>query len=401
MARAAGAPLREREASQRPTFLELFFDLVFVLVFGQLSRALFADLTWSGALQALVLLVAMLRVWFGTTWVTNRLDAHLPAVRLLVSATVLGMLLMAAASPNAFGIYGLVFATVRVAVHLGRAAILVVALHGHDLQRIAWQSAVWAGLSSVPWIAGAYTHGAGRILLWLLANLIDYVSYAIDFRLPGAHRLPAWEPPASPEHLAERYQQFIIVALGELILVSGLVLTNHRFTPARVAALVLSTAGIGLLFRIYIHRAGQLQSAAFASRSHIARRWVPYIHIVMIAGIVVVAVADALVITSPGSWMDWAAAFVILGGPALFLIGRGGFEYLVFNRVSWTRPVGVLALVALTPAALHMSRLPATAISVAVLTGVALADTARARTHPGEISRPQAGHPGRSSATEP
>lgn len=386
--------LREPGVPQRATFLELFFDLALVFALFQVSRILVQHLQWSDALRALVLLVALWRIWFITTWVTDRLDQQWWALQLLVIITLLGTVVLAAALPQAFGKYGLIFAGVNVAIRVGQYLFLALAFRGRELRRIALGSLVWSGVSAPPWIAGALTHGTARGALWALAAAVDYASLTLNFRIPRAGRAAIWEPPVAAEHLAERYRQVFIIALGELILVSGLALSDSGFAHDVSAAFVASMATTALLWRIYIYRAGNVLSAAFAVGrvSNRISRWVGHVHLAMIAGIVVTAAGDELVIAHPSGDTALASVIVILGGPALFLAARGGLEYTVFARVSWTRPIGVLVLAALTPVTLRVPPLLAATAAMAVLAGVAIVDAARTRRHP-ELLSPRAGEP--------
>jgi low temperature requirement protein LtrA len=387
----AAVRLRRPEAPQRATFLELFFDLAFVFALFQLSHELLQHLDWSGALQVLIVFLAVWRVWGITTWITDRLDPQQQRLQLLVIVSLLGIVVLAAALPQAFGKYGLIFAGVYVALHLGRYLALVLALRGHELQRVTVRAVFWAGVSAVPWIAGALVHPAAREGLWGLAVVVDYAVFALNFPIPGRARVSsAWEPPVAAEHYAERYQQVFIIALGELILISGLGLSAGGFAPARTLAFVVSILGTALLWRIYIYRSGELLSAAFAASPLSARlgRFTVYVHLAMVFSIVVTAVGDQLVITHPSGPTQLAWAMVILGGPALFLVARAGFEYTVFTRVSWYRPVGVLVLAALTPLMHLASALPTLVVAVAVLAGVAAVDADRARRHAPEQPSP-------------
>jgi len=386
----AGELLRRPGEPQRATFLELFFDLAFVFALTQLSGALIQNLAWSGAFQALVLLLAMWRVWFGTAWVTDKLDPQRPAIQVLVISMMAGSVVIAAALPGAFSEQGLVFAGAYVAVNIGRNLFLVIALRGHELQRAPGQPLFWFGVSAVPWIAGALAHGTTRGVLWTLAVAVDYTGYALRYPLPGLGRTLMSELPNVAEHLAERYRQFFIIALGELILVTGLALRGTGFAADRTAAFVVSIAITVLFWRIYIYRAGQLSAAAIAAAPDPARLALStsYAHLVMVAGVVVTAVGDKLVIAYPFGRTKPAWVAVILGGPALFLAGRAGFEYAVFARVSRDRPIGVLVLAVLAPAMLFVPPLLAALAATAVLAGIAIADAARARGRPPEPPSP-------------
>ena len=387
-------PRRPPGAPERATFLELLFDLAFVVALFQLSHTLIQHLSWSGALQSLVLLMAVWRIWLITTWITNRLDPQQVAIRRLVVATLTGSLVLAAALPQAFGRYGLIFASVYVAMHIGRHLFLTAVLRG-KLQRVAMASLVWAGVSAVPWIAGGLAHGTLRVALWAFAVGLDYAVHAVDFPIPGAGRQVDWEPPVAADHLAERYRQVFIIALGEVILVIGLALSDSGFAPNHLAAFVVTIVAIVAAQHIYISRAGEVLSAAIAAAPVSTRlgRWAGYVHLVMVAGIFVGAVGAELVIAHPSGRTAPASAIVILGGSALYLAGRAGFEYAVFDRVSWDRPTGVLVLAAITPVALHVPPLLAITAGAVVLVAVAAADAARARKHPAELPSARARGP--------
>jgi low temperature requirement protein LtrA len=128
---------RARDGGEQPvTALELFFDLVFVFAVTQLSHRLLDHLTIGGALETLLLLVAVWRAWVDTTWVTNWFDPDRTPVRLMLVAVMLASLLMSVAIPEAFGGRGLMFALAYAAIQVGRTAFVLIALGGtHPLSR--------------------------------------------------------------------------------------------------------------------------------------------------------------------------------------------------------------------------------------------------------------------------
>jgi low temperature requirement protein LtrA len=389
----AAEVLRGPGDPQRATFLELFFDLAFVFALAQLSHELIDDLTWIGVLQTLVLLLAIWQIWFSTAATTDRLDPGRPAIQLLVIATLVGTLVVAAALPDAFGEAGLIFAGVYVGIQVGRSLFLVVALRGLELQRTTWRILFWFGVSAVPWIWGALVDGSARRALWTLAVAVEFTAGILRFPTPGLGRAPTSELPNVAEHLAERYRQFYIVALGELILATGPPLSGSGFTPYRTAAFAVSIATTVLLWRIYIYRAGELLSAAIAASPQPGRhaRSAANTHMVMVAGIVVTAVGAERLTAHPLGHTQPAWIAVIFGGPALFLAGRAIFEYEVFGRVSRNRPIGLLVLAALAPAMLLAPPLLVALVPTGVLAGIAVSDAARARGHPAEPPSPPGG----------
>jgi low temperature requirement protein LtrA len=385
--------VRRPEDPQQATFLELFFDLVFVLALAQLSRGLVRHLAWGGALQTLVLLLALVWVWGQTSGLTDRLDPRRAPIQLIVLWSMLGSLVLAAVAPEAFVRQGLVFAVAYVAIHLGRAVVIVLLRSGGDARRLFARQLFWFGLSAIPWVAGALTRDATRVALWALAVAVDYAAGTLRFPTLGLGRARPSEFALSGEHLAERYRQFYIVALGELILVTGLAFGGGGVDAGRVAALLASFATTVMLWRIYIYRAGELLAAAIAQARDPVRVGLAmvYAHLLMVAGVVVTAVGQEVVIAHPLGRARPAEIAVMLGGPALFLAGRALFEYGVFARVSWDRPVGLLLLAAAAPVMPHLPPLAAATSAATVLAGVAAVDAYRARGRPAEAPSPAGG----------
>ena len=185
--------VRQPGDPQRATFLELFFDLVFVLALFQLSRGLIQHLNWSGAFQTLVLLLALWWVWAHTAGITDIFDPQRPPIQLLVTATMLGALVLAAVAPEAFGRRGLVFAGAYVAIQLGRSVFVVLVRPSHEPRRLYLRQVVWFGVSAVPWIAGALTQTSVRAVLWTLAVVVDSTGTGLRFPTPGLGRASASE----------------------------------------------------------------------------------------------------------------------------------------------------------------------------------------------------------------
>src|SRR5215468_5669182 len=154
MTSAPGDLVRKLEDIARATFLELFFDVVFVFSLRALGELLLNKLTWSGAYQTLVLLLAIVFVWALTARVTSRLDPQRPPVQLLVIATMVGALVGSAALPEAFGKTGLIFAVTYLAIQIGRCLYLIILLRGQQEQRLVQRAAIWYAIIGVPWLIG-------------------------------------------------------------------------------------------------------------------------------------------------------------------------------------------------------------------------------------------------------
>jgi low temperature requirement protein LtrA len=391
--------LREGGGPQRATFLELFFDLVFVFALTRVSQRIIEDLTsqrrvvLTEAGQTILLFLALWLVWILAAWVTSRYNPDRPLIQLVIIAIMFGSMVMAVALPEAFGERASLFAGAYVAVQLGRPLLLMLALQGNtEQQRIPARIVCWAAVSAVPWLVGAvFPEGPERGALWTLAIAIDYAGFVLGWPTPGLGRSRILGWPIAGEHLVERYQQFVLIALGESILFTGLAAGDSGFGSESATAFVIAFATTVLLWRIYFYRAGYALRDAVAASPRPAGLSLSatYTHLVMVAGIIATAVGYELVIAHPVGHLDPAWLAVIFGGPALFLIGRARFEYDVFSRVSWSRMTGLLVLVAVTPVMVLVPPLAAAVAATLVLTGIAVSDTARGRGRPPEPPSPR------------
>ncbi|WP_328653357.1 low temperature requirement protein A [Micromonospora sp. NBC_00330] len=395
MSTRAAALLRKPGQPQRPSLLELFFDLVFIFALNRVSQRLVEELTEQRVVlieagESLLLLLAFIVLWFVTAWVTDLYDPQRPQLQVLVYTAMLGALVMAVAVPHAFGDRGLAFAGAYVAVHITRGLIIVPILRGHEAQRRAAGVFFWFTLSAVPWIAGAIVTDLARSLLWTLAIAIDGAALLLFYPAPWS-RPTQQQWPVLAEYMSERYRQFFIIALGELILTTGSAYSDTSFRHGgAAAAFAVSFITTVLLFRVYVFRAGQLLPQAIraaAEPAHLIREAF-LAHVLMVAGIVAVAVGYEIVIEHPFGHTHAAWILVVLGGPMLFLIGRALVEHAVFARVSRSRIVGALALAAASPFMIFLPPLAVAVTAVIVLAGIAASDAVHAKGKPPERPHP-------------
>ncbi|MEU7614490.1 low temperature requirement protein A [Micromonospora rifamycinica] len=381
------ALLRGGVSSPRATFLELFFDLVFVFALTRVSQRIIDDLDaahrvlLAEIVQTLLIFLAFWAVWTFTAWVTSRYEPERPAIQFVVVYSMLGCMVMAAATPRAFAERGLAFALGFVAVQVGRPLFLTLALRGHPRRLVTVRVAAWAAMSAVPWVLGALFTGSWRLACWSLAVVVDYAGLMFGWPVPrlGATRTSTWA--VLGEHLAERYQQFFLIALGENILVIGLAFSGHSFSGASAGAFLLSFVTTVLLWRIYFHRAGHLLIEAIRVARMPGRlgESVSWTHLVIVAGVLATAVGYELAIVHPYQRTALSWAVFLMGGPAVFLLARARFEYEIFGRVSRSRIIGVLALAVLVPVATRMATVAALAAAATVLAAITVADFRRAR----------------------
>ncbi|SCE78105.1 low temperature requirement protein A [Micromonospora chokoriensis] len=359
--------LRGRDSPLSASFLELFFDLAFVLALSQLAEHLLHDLTVAGALRTALLLTGIWWIWVPTTWFADWYDPESPAVRWLLVASALGALLVGVAIPQALDGRGLLFAGAYVSVHIARGLVTTFALRGHPRQNRTVRILCWFSVSAVPWLAGGLLPD-WRVPLWLLALVLDLTGPRLGWPTPLMGRTRQQELHLAGEHFAERYQQIMIIALGELVLVAGLSYAGTDLHLRQTAAFLLVFATAVLIGLLYVTPAGQRLGPAI-ERADPSRLGVVtgYVHLVMIAGLVVTAVGAELSIAHPSRTGDLTAVVVILGGPTLFLVGRILFSVAIHRRLSWPRVAALFVLAAAT----GLLRLPLLAVS-AVATVVVL-----------------------------
>lgn len=380
MSATSNGLLRARgTASERVTSLELFFDLVYVFAVTQLSHLLLEHLSVRGAFQTLLILMAVWWAWMYTTWATNWFDPNQPAVRLMLFGIMLGSLVMAAAIPQAFGERGLLFAAAYVAIQIGRSAFILLATrHETGLHRNFQRIVCWQLLSGVFWIAGGLADDGAREALWLVAVLVDLAGPISGFRTPRLGRSYTSDWNISGAHMAERCQLFLILSLGESILVTGATLSGLELTTPVVTAFVVTFIGSVTFWWIYFNRSAEWAAETIAASDdpgRLGRNAYTYFHVPMVAGIIVAAAGDELVIAHPEGHTATATIVVVLGGPALFLAGHAFFKWVIGGQWTLSRWAAIGALAALVPVGMVVSPLALAGAATAVIVSFAAWDT--------------------------
>jgi low temperature requirement protein LtrA len=367
-----GLLLRERgggEARVEP--VELFFDLVFVFAATQLTHLLLTRMSPGGAGETLLLLMAVWSAWSFTTWTTSWFDSRTLPVRLLLIGLMLGSLFMSTAIVEAYGEHGLAFATAYVAIQVGRNALTFFAIgRGHPLTANFLRVLIWSVGLGILWIAGAVMEGDRRVALWALAVAIDYVVTWFGFPVPGLGHSRTAEWSIAGEHLAERNELFIILALGESILLIGAAYAELPRSVASMAAVIVAFTSAVALWWLYFDR------GAMAGRDAIAHTDNPgwlglsaytYLHLPMVAGIILTAGGDELTIAHPLERVTPELMVLILGGPVLYLLGNTLFTWELSGRVPRSRLVAIALLVALVPLGARTSALALMTVATVIV----------------------------------
>ena len=319
--------------------LELFFDLVYVFAITQLSHFLLVHLTLLGTAQTAVLFFAVWWAWMYTTWATNWIDPDRAANRFLIGAVMLGSLVMACVLPGAFGPQGWQFVAAYLTVQIGRTVYTSYALgewkrgSGFNMLRVS----LWFCVAGIAWIAGLGSEQPlVRMAWWTAALGIEYAGPLAFFRFPWLGRSRAEDWNISGSHMAERCGLFIIIALGEGLIITGATYAGAEAARGLDAAFVNAFLASFAMWWIYFDvgaRRGAWHIEHHDAPGLVARQAFTYWHIPIVAGIVLLAVVDELTLAHPFDPAHPDFVALVAGGMALFVWGN-----MAFKRISSGNP---------------------------------------------------------------
>ena len=310
-----------------------------------------------------MLFLAIWWVWVDTAWVTNWLDVrHLP-VRILLFVLMGVALVMSISLPDAFGERAPPFALAYIGIQLGRHAFMLLALVRHNRDNFLnfVRITIWSPVEAPFWIFGALSEDAAtRMMLWGIALAIVSAGPVVAFWLPGLGRSETRTWDVEGHHFSERCGLFIIIALGESILVTGGAFGETDWDTPAVAAFASAFFGTIAMWWLYFdvgaERAAR-QLAQDKDPGRMARLAYTYFHIPIVAGIIVTAASDEMAVAHPGGQAEPAAIAALLGGPALYLFGNMIFKRTSARYFPLSHMVGLGLLAALAPFAAGLSPL--------------------------------------------
>jgi len=351
------AVMREGE---RVTPLELFFDLVFVLAITQCTALMSHNPTWEGLAQGLLVLGVVWWAWVGYAWLTSVVDPEEGAVRLVVFAAMAGLLVVSLCIPEAFDDLALAFALAYGFVRAAHIALFVLASPDDDALRhsvigLALSTAVAVSLL----VAASLFDGLAQGSLWALALFLDMAG-------PYFIRPDGWK--LVPGHFAERHGLVMIIALGESIVAIGVGaagVVDWGIVAAAVLGVGLTAAMWWVYFDIVALVAGRRLGEAPAGRERntMARDSYSYLHLPMIAGVVLVALGMERTIGGVDAHLRAEIAFALLGGLAVYLLGHVAFRYRHIHTINRQRLLLAVVLLALVPVAVEVPALLSLAIA--------------------------------------
>jgi low temperature requirement protein LtrA len=361
-------------SEDRVTPLELFFDLVFVLAITQCTTLMAHEPTWTGLGRGLVVLGLLWWSWVGYAWLTSVVDPEEGGVRLVLFAAMAALLVTSLCVPHAFGDLGLTLALAYGAVRAAHIALFTLASRDdpglrHSVVGLATSTTVGIGIL----VAGSFVHGDARLGVWAGA-------LALDMAGPLFIDTSGWR--LVPGHFAERHGLIVIVALGESIVAIG-VGARAGVDGGVVLAAVLGVAVAAALWWVYFDVAALVgaqrltEVEAVQARNELARDAFSYLHLPMVAAIVLVALGMKSTLAGVGDPLRWQTATALPGGAALYLLAHVAFKLRSLGTVSVQRLVAAGVSIALIPMARRVDALVTIAAVGAVLWALIAFETTR------------------------
>jgi low temperature requirement protein LtrA len=351
------------ERGQRVTPLELFFDLVFVFAFTQVTTVLSDNPTWSGLGHGLLILGALWWAWAAYAWLTNTVDPGEGSVWGAMLIAMAAMFVAALAVPQAFGRHGVVFGVAFLIVNVMHLALYALtARSDRDLLTAILRNAPSALAGAALIIAAGFVHGGPRPLLWLTALVVGFFG-------PLLSGVSGWR--VEPAHFVERHGLIVIIAIGESLVAIGLGARGTGLSTgvivAAVVGFVVATSFWLAYFDFFPIRGEQmLADRSGAQRTALARDIYTYLHLPMVAGIVLFAFALKTTLAHVGDELDTIPAVGLCGGPALYLLAYVALRLRVARTLGRGRFVAAVVCAALTPVAVAVPALAALTLVAAV-----------------------------------
>ncbi|MFL5797758.1 MAG: low temperature requirement protein A [Actinomycetota bacterium] len=354
---------RPAERDQRVTPLELFFDLVVVFAITQVTTFLSHHPTWGGLLRGMLLLGTLWWAWSAYSWLTNTLDPEEGAVRIAVLAAVAAMLVVSLAAPGAFSSDAVTFGVAYFVVRALHLVLYSIAGRGdRDLFRAVLRIVPAATLAPALLVVAGFLHGSAQLALWGAALAIDYLGVLLG-------HMRGWR--VSPAHFVERFGLIIIIALGESIVAIGVGAAGLPLDAGVITAALLGITVAACLWWSYFDwvvfvAQARLAEATGASRAALARDVYSYLHLPMVAGIVLFAFGLKTALPDVAGSLPTIPALGLVGGVALYLLAHVALRLRIGGGLGRGRPIASVVLLALFPVAREVPALAALGIVAAV-----------------------------------
>ncbi|MCW2986071.1 MAG: low temperature requirement protein [Conexibacter sp.] len=366
-AAAAPATAAPAEPEQRVSALELFFDLVFVFAITQVTQLIAHDPDWTHLLEGLAILVAIWWAWECYAWLGNTAASDEGAFRVTLLAAMGAMLVAAIAVPHAFGrdalAFGIAYCAVRV-LHLGAYKIL--ARTDRTLDPLVGQLARTMFPAGLLLVAAGLVDGPARTVCWAMAIALDLGGLVIG-------GVEGWRVEAG--HLAERHGLIVIIALGESIVALGVGAEGQPLDAGLILAVLLGVATAAALWWAYfdvvaIVAERRFRQATGLDRVLIARDSYTYLHLPMVAGIILFSLGVKKTLPHVGDELGTIPAVGLCGGVALYFLAHVAFRLRNVRTLNRGRLASAIVLVALIPVATAIPALASLAAVAAISVGL-------------------------------
>jgi low temperature requirement protein LtrA len=371
------------EIERRTSYLELFFDLVFVFAITQVTALMIDDPTAAGFAKAALVLALVYWAWSAYAWATNAIDLSSPGLRLGYLLAIGASFAMAVGVPDAYAERAGWFAVSLFAVRIIHLWLYAHGLRGDLEHRAAvMRLAPWFAIAPTLVLIGGFTDESVRVVLWTVAVVIDVAGTLRQGEGAGFR--------VSPAHFAERYALFIIIALGESIVAVGTGLAGHTKDAAFAGALAVSFVGVAAIWWAYFDFTAAVLARVLASRPEevrgpLARDVFTLCHYPIVLGIIFFAVAAKKTVAHPTEPLSGAGRFALAGGIAMFLIGFALGRYRIVRHVSYERVTAAIAAIAVVVALPDLDGLVLMAIVVGILVAGLAWEAAHLRTFRAEV----------------
>jgi low temperature requirement protein LtrA len=373
---ALARPDTAEEREKKTSYLELFFDLVFVFAITQVTVLILEDPSWQGFLRSALVLGLLWWAWGGYTWMTNAIDIESMGVRVAFLAAMAGSFFMALAVPGAYGSEGLWFAAPYFLVRALHVGLYSYGLRSDPAHRAAIQKlAPWFLVAPALVLAGGFFEGDVRVLLWMLSLVID-VGGTLTVGTAGFR--------VSPSHFAERYALFVIIALGESIVAIGVGAAEIERDLVFAAAVAVAFAGVAALWWSYFDIPARgaervLRATPIDKRAPLARDVFSILHYPFVLGVIFYAVAGKKMLEHPDEPLSAAGRWALGLGIAASLLGMTAARYRAIRRIAWERVAGAGVVVAVVAVLRDLDALWLAGFVIAVLVAVLLVEATRLR----------------------
>jgi low temperature requirement protein LtrA len=361
---------------RRTSPVELLWDLVFVFAITQVATLLSRHLDWAGFGRAMLILALMWWAWSAFVWAANAEDEDAPILRLALLIAAGFIFISGLAVPEAFASEGLLFAITYSVVRFIHLALYADASRrGNASWRAILGFAVTVAIGMMLLVVGATLHGSARIVLWALALAIDYAgpAWLTRERLRGLQRVAV-------AHFAERYGLFVIICLGESIVAIGVGATSSH---GHLSSAAIVDVTLGLLITVglwwtYFDRFAEV--AVQSLRAHrdpvlAAADGYSYLHLVIVAGIIIFAAGVKLLVAAPHQTPSDAVRLTMCGGVAVYLVGHVAFRMRMTGQLGYEKLIVVAALAVLYAVGDGLSPWALTAVIAALLTALCTIET--------------------------